>query len=303
MKKTNLILAIIGAIFSGLCALNAIYSGTTAPEFIAASFLVGFLTYLQFQWFDVLFYGIGDTKRAFAGIGAVFLFCIQVSGNTFFWLSSQSTEAARLVVLEHNLKIAENDKITALALLNNCNDVVVKGCIKPRSEELKVKELAFNTALSTYNTQIKAITHTDSFKIASSFFGGIDHKQFFFLRALIGSFFFEIGIIYCWLSSRSKPLDKLDTVENESLKKTVESIRNLSDLTEIQSQVLAAYELYDTKDQILRNGLPSPMSQFTVAAFGAGKQGSTHKNNAINALYQLGFITEETYKKQQSSEA
>jgi len=302
MNKTNLILSIACATFSGLCALNALYSGSTAIEFIAAVFLIGFLTYLQFQWFDVVFYGSGDTKRVFSCIGAVVLFCVQVSGNTVFWLSSQNTEAASLAVLEHNLKIAEHDKITAIAVRQNCRDDVVKGCIKPADEDKKAKEQAFNSALSQYNNQVKAITHTDSFKIAASFLGGIDHKQFIFLRALVGSFFFEIGVIYCWLSSRAKPLDKRDVEENNALKKTVKSIINLSDLTEMQAQVLAAYDAYDAKDQILRNGLPSPMSQFTVAAFGSGKQGSTHKNNAINALFQLGFITEETYKKQQTSD-
>lgn len=302
MKKSNLILAITGATFSGLCTLNALYAGASSIEFIAALFLVGFLTYLQFQWFDVVFYGTGDTKRAFAGVGAIVLFCAQVTGNSFFWTGSQNTEAASLAVLEHNLKIAEQDKITAQALLSNCNNVVVKGCITPRSAELKAKEQAFNAALLAYNAQSKAITHTDSFKIASSFMGGIDHKQFIFLRALIGSFFFEIGVIYCWLASRAKPLDKRDTAENESLKKTVKSIINLSELTEMQAQVLAAYEIFSEKELILMNGLPSPMSWFTVEAFGSGKQGSTHKNNAINALYQLGFISEGTYKKQQTSE-
>lgn len=305
MKKTNLILSITCAIFSGLCALFAIYSGASAIECIAAIFLVGFLTYLQFQWFDILFYGTGDVKRSFAGIGAVLLFCVQVSGNTVFWLSSQSTEAARLAVLEHNLKIAEGDKITYQALLSNCNNMVVKGCIKPRSEELKAKEQAFNAALSAYNMQIKAITHTDSFKIASSFFGGIDHKQFIFLRALIGSFFFEIGIIYCWLSSRSKPLDKPiieDSIEESGLNKIVRKLKNRDDLTPLQKKVLDVHEEWSKDGKIMPNGMPPNPGQFAVAVHGAGKQGGTYTLTAITALFLLGLITLETFEKSQKTE-
>lgn len=283
MKK---IISIAMAIFSGLCVLVAFYSEKHAVDYIAPAVLVGFLTYLQFSLSHDAF-KLKGLAQWLSGAGAVVLFVMAVAGNTVYWLSRSNTDSARLATLERNLKLADADKVTAIALLNNCNPVVVKGCIKPRSDDLKAKEAVFNNALIAYNAMLSSISKQESFKIASSVVGEINQKQFLFLRALIGSFFLELGIVYFYVLSCSNPLDKPVTAV-ESFKKKVYDITNRNDLTDDDKAVFTAWEQFDADGKTLKNNMPGVMSHFTVAAF--GKQGGQWAEKAEESLRKLEIV-------------
>lgn len=298
MKKINLILSIGFSVLSITWTVSAFYSNSGLVEHLSSFLLVGFLTYLQFQWSDIAFRS-KDLKQALSAFGATILFCLAVSGNTLFWLSANNTEAARLAISERKVSLAQTDKITAIAIRNNCDSKMARGCITPADANIRAKEAILTAALSEYNSQIGAITNSDSFKIAASYVSGLDYKKFIFLRSLIGSLLLEIGIVFCWLSSRRSPLDLQLTGEN-TLKKTVDDLKSLDDLSPVALKVLAAHEKFMDEGRILPNGLPAQQSQFGAVVFGT--QGTGNTKEAIGHLLALKLISLETFTKNLKAE-
>jgi len=287
---------------TGLSTLTAIANTNTfgSENNLVANFMIFAISYSGLYMIQQAKASDDLLKLFYYSVAAV-IALVSCLGSANYLMSMQNSDFQRLIAAERAVKNADIQVITAKVMLADCEKNHYKDCIKLNSAIVLAKESKYNAVFEKYNSMNLAQNKSEIAAFNAKTFG-LDTKQFMFAKWLTVSFLFGLVEYLLWIGSSSKPLGKRDTAEHDGLKKTVKTIINLSDLTEIQAQVLAAYDAYDAKEQILRNGLPSPMSQFTVAAFGAGKQGSTHKNNAINALYQLGFITEETYKKQQTSE-
>jgi hypothetical protein len=287
MKK---IISIGMAVFSGFCVLSAFYSEKTVVDYIAPAVLVGFLTYFQFSLSHDTFKSKGAAQWI-SGVGAVVLFAMAVAGNTVFWLAKTNTDSARLATLERKLDTAQNDKITAIALLNNCNSVVVKGCIKPRGDDLKAKEQAFNEALAAYNTMLSSIAKQESFKIASSVIGEINQKQFLFVRAFVGSFFLELGIVYFYVLSCAVPisLKPLDSQPEQESKLEI----SISKETELDVKIYDVWVDFKMKGLLRTDLMPISMKSFAEAVWGKGKYGGSYALIVKESLKSQGIITEQ----------
>jgi len=296
MKKA---ISIGMSVFSGFCVLSAFYSEKTMIDYVAPAIMVAFLTYLQFSLSHDAIKQKGAAQWL-SGTGALFLFVMAVAGNTIFWLAKTNTDSARLTVLERNLKLAETDKITSIAIRKNCKDDVVKGCIKPADADRKEKEQAFNNALITYNTMLSSISKQESFKIASSIVGEINQKQFLFVRAFVGSFFLEFGIVYFYLLSCAIPVESKSQALHPVAETQADFATQLAPIiakktyTDKEQECLTLYEDYESKGLILANGLPSSSSQFAAKLYGSQSGVNTVRAEAM--LVKLGLVSIDTIK-------
>lgn len=282
--------------FSACFNIKSFFSDLTGIEFFGSCAVVFFVAFAQFY---LSRHASGLAGWSWSKVGCIGLvsvmFMVSVFGASAFWMTTQNSDYMKLRAAEIEMTNANSARITALAILNNCNHVVMAKCVTPRTADYKAAEQEFNKKSNAYHGMVAAQSKSETMKILSESFG-LSIKQYFFYRAFVLSFLLETLIVVFSVLSASIPIDKPVEDDNQALKKTVDRIKNRGQLSEIQRQVLAAYESYEEQEKILKNGLPSPMSQFCVNAFGANKQGGTHKKNAVTALYQLGFIDQATFE-------
>ena len=180
-------------------------------------------------------------KAMFSGVIVLALFCLSLTAETYFLMSGNLTDTAKLESSTGNRAALQQQLAAKQAQLDKCPAGYVTKCQKPISESMKSLEAEFNKAMSAESEQAAAIAAHKFWDILAKATGA-SHENLLlfvnFMRAFLGE---TIGLYLCGQFSAYQRLKSM-LQANYSALQTIQPIKQPEPVTftEQLQQALAA---------------------------------------------------------------
>ena len=163
----------------------------------------------------------------FSGVIVLALFCLSLTAETYFLMSGNLTDTAKLESSTGNRAALQQQLAAKQAQLDKCPAGYVTKCQKPISESMKSLEAEFNKAMSAESEQAAAIAAHKFWDILAKATGA-SHENLLlfvnFMRAFLGE---TIGLYLCGQFAAYQRLKKSVQQANYSALQTIQPIKSL----------------------------------------------------------------------------